>query len=250
MHDLATSLRGAVVRGEISAWFQPQIDLISGRVVGAEALCRWQHPELGHVPPIEFIAIAETADLIDEIGRFMTVECCRALGEWSTTDAPLDVSVNVSPLQLRTAAFTEWLEVQLLRLQLEGHTLTIEITESQPIHDLPSVVRRLDRLRALGLGIAIDDFGTGQASLSQLRRLHGTELKIDRSLVIDASSSSTATIAEAVRVAHADGIVVVAEGVETEQHLARVTELGCDRAQGYHFARPMPWDEMAAYLAR
>lgn len=242
MPTIATDLVGAVRRGDISAWFQPQIDVRDGRVVAAEALCRWVDPVRGMVPPSEFIPAAEEAGLIEEIGVFMARQSCFAIERWR-----IDVSVNVSPLQLETAAFTNWLEHQLSGVSTGDSSLTIEITEEQPVRNVTAVVRRLDRLLALGVGVAIDDFGAGQASLKQLRRLHATELKIDRSLVVD--ENATALIAQTVEAARASGVRTVAEGVETPDQLERITRLGCDRAQGYLFGRPMPRQAMDQLIA-
>jgi EAL domain-containing protein (putative c-di-GMP-specific phosphodiesterase class I) len=234
---IGTDLVGAVRRGEISAWFQPQIDVRDGRVVGAEALCRWVHPVRGPVPPSEFIPAAEETGLIEEIGVFMARQSCIAIERWR-----IDVSVNVSPLQLETAAFTNWLEHQLSGVSTGDSTLTIEITEDQPVRNVTAAVRRIDRLRALGVGVAIDDFGAGQSSLKQLRRLHATELKLDRSLVVDENAAER--IAQAIGAARASGVRTVAEGIETPEQLERITRLGCDRAQGYLLGRPMPRDAM------
>jgi len=229
---LETALVGAIARGEVYAVFQPQFDVRSGRLVAAEALCRWRHPELGDVPPMDFIAAAEDADLIEEIGRFMAEQCCRALGDWA-----IDLSVNVSPYQLETPEFTEWLAECLSTHEQKGGTLTLEITESRPIGNISTVLRYLEPLRELGVGVALDDFGTGHASVKQLRRLHGSEVKLDRSLVADPSAMER--MAEVVEIAHASGIRVVAEGIETHDDLERVRALGCDRAQGYLLGRPM-----------
>jgi|GEM_PF-578670 len=246
--DLAADLRGAVARGEISAWFQPQLDTTTGEIVAAEALCRWRHPELGSIGPATFIPVAEDAGLIGEIGRFMAEQCFAALEDWSSSDRPLDISVNVSPVQLRTSEFIDWLAAEVAARVFAGGQLTIEITESRPIADVDVVVRRLEVLRDLGVGVAIDDFGAGHASLAQLERLHGTEVKLDRSLVSDLSDRATAEMANAISVAQRSGIRVVAEGVETAEHLDRVARLGCDRAQGYLISRPMPAHEFAAAL--
>ena len=246
---MQSELAGALERREISAWFQPQFDVTSGTIVGLEALCRWEHPELGFIAPTSFIPVAEETGMIDELGRFMATECIRAIVEWSSEDRPLDVAVNVSPVQLMTPVFTDWLEGEIARLGSAGSALTIEITESRPIDDAAAVVKRLDRLRELGLGIAIDDFGTGQASLKQLRRLHATELKIDRSLITDDSPRVTDLLRQVIRTAHDSGIRVVAEGVETQHHLDRVRDLGCDRAQGYLLARPLPRGAIPQLLA-
>lgn len=246
--DLARALRGAVHRGEIAAWFQPQIDLRTGTIVAAEALCRWLHPKLGLVSPATFIPIAEDTGLIGEIGRFMTEQCYLALAAWSTPVRPIDVSVNVSPVQLRTSELTDWLVGELTGRTFSGGRLTMEITESRPIADVDSVLERLEGLRALGVGVAIDDFGAGHATLDHLTRLHGTEIKLDRSLVSDLSDRATAEMANAIAVAHRSGVRVVAEGVETEAHLERATRLGCDRAQGFLISRPLPAAGFAAAL--
>lgn len=242
VQTIATDLVEAVRRGEISAWFQPQIDVRDGRVVAAEALCRWVHPDRGMVPPSEFIPAAEESGLIEEIGVFMTRQSCFAIERWR-----IDISVNVSPLQLETAAFTNWLEHQLRGVSTATSALTIEVTEEQPLRNVSAVVRRLDRLLALGVGVAIDDFGAGQSSLKQLRRLHATELKIDRSLVADEDADTL--IAQAVEAARASGVRTVAEGIETHEQLERITRLGCDRAQGYLLGRPMPKEAMDELVA-
>jgi EAL domain-containing protein (putative c-di-GMP-specific phosphodiesterase class I) len=242
--EMAGELRHALTRGEISAWFQPQVDLAADRVVAAEALCRWHHSEWGWIGPSEFIPLAEQDGTIDEIGRYMTAEAVSAMAEWD-----VDVSVNVSPAQLESSAFVSWLLQMLQRIGRGARQLTLEVTEQRRVHDVASVVARLDRLRELGVGIAVDDFGAGQASLTQLKRLHATELKIDRSLVNDESSAASRMIGDAVAYAHRIGAQVVAEGVETAEQLERVARLGCDRAQGYLLGRPMPREQMTSLLA-
>jgi FOG: EAL domain len=249
MRDLPAALPGAVERGEIVAWFQPQVLLESGGIVAAEALCRWQHPRYGLLPPADFIPLAEETGEIESIGRFMAEQCLDALAEWEERGSPIDVSVNVSPVQLLGPAFTDWLAERLERMHLRRSTLTIEVTEARPLENVPVLVQRLDGLRRVGLGIAIDDFGVGQSSLLQLRRLHGTELKIDRSLVTDLSAATTALLQRVVDAAHDLGIRVVAEGIETIQQLQRIRALGCDRAQGYLLGRPMTRAELTAQLA-
>jgi len=239
---IAKDLAGAVRRGEIAAWFQPQFDVRDGRMVAAEALCRWVHPVRGQVSPADFIPAAEESGLIEEIGVFMARQSCLAIERWR-----IDISVNVSPLQLETAAFTNWLEHQLRGVSTGNSSLTIEITEEQPLRNVAAVVRRLDRLRSLGVGLAIDDFGAGQSSLKQLRRLHATELKIDRSLVVDENAAGLIT--QAVDAARTSGVRTVAEGIETHEQLDRITRLGFDRAQGFLLGRPMPPDAMDQLVA-
>ena len=242
--EISRALTHALERSEITAWFQPQIDLVSNRVVAVEALCRWNHAEWGLVGPNEFIPVAEEDGMIAEIGRFMATQAIAVMAKWG-----IDVSVNVSPAQLQDSAFATWLGQLVERISRPARRLTLEITEGRQIGNVSAVVARLDGLRALGLGIAIDDYGAGQASLTQLKRLHATELKIDRALVIDDSPSAERTMGAAIAVAHEAGIRVVAEGIETPQQLEKVKTMGCDRGQGYLFARPMPRAEMAALLA-
>jgi EAL domain-containing protein (putative c-di-GMP-specific phosphodiesterase class I) len=237
---IETALPGAAARGELHAVFQAQVDLQSGRTVAAEALCRWHHLDLGAVAPNDFIPAAEDSGLIDEVGLFMADEALAALQRWE-----LDVSVNVSPVQLSSSMFTEWLAQRLYSTGLDGGRLTLEITESRPIADVAAVLRRLEPLRGLGVGVALDDFGIGHASIRQLKRLHGSEVKLDRSLATDPSEAARAKLTEVVALAHAAAIRVVAEGIETLEQLRRVRDLGCDRAQGYLFGRPMAVDEFS-----
>lgn len=250
MTDLPTALRAAVGRGEIAAWFQPQLDLQSGRLIAAEALCRWTHPVLGSVPPSTFIPLAEQIGVIDEIGQFMLDEGLAAATAWSQLDDPIEVSVNVSPAQLFTADFTNGLAATLRRMSLPPHSLTVEITEALGIKDVPVVVQRLDELRSLGLGVSLDDFGVGHSSLRQVRRLHATELKIDRSLITDDSPETTELLIAVIGEVHDAGLRVVGEGVETAAQLERVRALECDRAQGYLIARPMPRAELEQLLSK
>jgi EAL domain-containing protein (putative c-di-GMP-specific phosphodiesterase class I) len=240
--NLATDLEGAAARGEIRAQFQPQIDVHTGRIVAVEALARWQHPEFGLVSPDVFIPLAEAHDLIGEIGDFMIDEGSRCAAEWNSADQRIDVAVNVSPRQLVTLDFLDHLEANLYAHGLAPESLIIEITESLPVSDVPEVSTRLLELSERGLGVSVDDFGTGHTSIEQLRVLPLTEVKIDQSLVRGIDNSRE-LIEEVILVAHERHMRVVAEGVETEEHFSFVRELGCDRAQGYYFGRPMEeWD--------
>lgn len=242
------AIHEALERDEITAWFQPQVDVASGALVGAEALCRWTHPDFGAVPPTTFIPLAEELGLIDAIGQHMAEQALDALTGWAAADVGIDVSVNVSPLQLTTPAFSDWLADSLRDADLEGCMLTLEITESEPIEDVDAVAVRFDELRALGLGIAIDDFGVGHATLALLKELRGTELKLDRSLIIDDSEPTSALLVDVVGAAHADGVRIVAEGIETPEQWQRIADLGCDRAQGYYLGKPMPRADLEQLL--
>ena len=237
---LAHDLVGAVERGEIVAYFQPQVDLATDSIIAVEALARWEHPVLGQLAPGQFIALAEQTGLIHSIGRHMLEQCLDAAEEWRAAGTHLEVSVNVSPLQLASPDFSQHLSAELTRRALPQDAVTIEITESMPVIDLPGVVIRLHQLRELGLGVALDDFGVGHATIEQLDELPVTELKLDRSLVQDQRQSMASYLTSIVTLAHERGLRVVAEGVETEAHLSFVKVLGCDRAQGYLLGRPMP----------
>jgi EAL domain-containing protein (putative c-di-GMP-specific phosphodiesterase class I) len=246
--NLVSDLDGAVERGEILAYFQPQIDVASGDVVAVEALSRWTHPEYGIISPAVFIPLAEAHDLIIEIGDFMLDEACRCAQDWCERGMDLEVAVNVSAAQLTTSAFLDRLQFNLSESGLNPDRITIEITESLPLMDVPEVTARLTELRDLGLGVSLDDFGTGFSTLGQLLNLPATELKIDQSLIQDAESSGRLMLA-VVEMSHDRGLRVVAEGVETERQLAAVRELECDRAQGYLFGRPVPLAEIETLLA-
>ena len=245
---LEEDLVGAVERHEIEAYFQPQIDVATGEITAVEALARWQHPTLGLIPPNDFIPLAEKNGLIHEIGAFMLEEGCRHAARWRRDGRAIHVSVNVSALQLATPDVFDRLYTLLGEYDLPEGTLTIEITESEVIADLAGVAKRLERLRAIGLGVSLDDFGTGHSSLAQLQDLPITELKIDKSLIQD-DTSNGALIAVAVALLQERGVRVVAEGVETPEQLDLVQRIHCDRAQGYLFGKPLPVDELDGFLA-
>jgi EAL domain-containing protein (putative c-di-GMP-specific phosphodiesterase class I) len=243
---LAADLVGAVGRGEIVAYYQPQLDVATEQVVAFESLSRWLHPELGLQSPLDYIPLAEELGLIDEIGAFMMEDGCRCAADLGRRDIPIDVSVNVSAVQLATPQFIDQLEQTLEQTPLRPGALTMEITESRLIANRPKVAGRLDALRELGIGISIDDFGVGHSSVEQLLGLPATELKIDRTIVQDATSNLLmGTIVGLVR---DRGLRVVAEGIETIEQLDRVRALGCDRAQGYLIGRPMPRAEFENFL--
>lgn len=244
--DLATELAAGIRDGQLSAVFQPQISLETGRIVAAEGLCRWNHPEFGAVPPDRFIPLAEQSGTIHAIGQFMIDECIAAADRWSDKVARIEMSVNVSPLQL-TASFADELRTRWRRRNLPMDSLTLEITESLPVDDLEAAVPRLEALRSVGIGISLDDYGTGHASIAQFDRLPITEVKLDRSLMQSAATSSQ-EVRRVVEVAHARGLRVVAEGIENDDQLDFARSVGCDRAQGYLLGVPMPAQQMEAML--
>jgi EAL domain-containing protein (putative c-di-GMP-specific phosphodiesterase class I) len=246
--DLATDLQGAVGRGELIAYFQPQIDLSTDGVVAAEALCRWRHPELGLIAPGVFIGIAEQSAVIDDIGSFMIAESCNFLQRTSKAGQMLEVSVNVSPSQLTSTRVFDELAPRIADGSLDPAKLTLEVTESVEIIDMESVVSLLHRIRGLGVGVSIDDFGVGHSSADQLTALPVTEVKIDRSLMQGESETSRTQVSEAMSLARDRGLRVVGEGVENieQKHYARTA--GCHRAQGYLLGRPMSFPKFETFI--
>ena len=241
-------LQDAVRNSEIVAYYQPQLDLGSGEIVGVEALSRWRHPTLGLLSPESFIADAEESGAIHDIGAFMLDDGCRCAADWQSAGYDIGVAVNVSAAQLTTDAFFEHLAERLATLSLRPRSITVEITESRAIADPVDAATRLGVLRGIGVDVSIDDFGIGHSSIEQVLRLPATEVKIDKSLLHGVQHGSDAIMRELVELAHGRGLRVVAEGIETDEHLARAREVGCDRAQGYLLGRPSPEDEITQML--
>lgn len=246
------ALRHALANGELRLYYQPVIDLRSGRLVGAEALVRWLDPARGLMPPADFIAVAESSGLVVELGGWALGEAAQQLVRWANLGlGHLGIAVNVSARQLAGAILVGQYRDAVALAGCDPRRLEIELTEHTLVEDVEENLRTLGELRDLGVGIAIDDFGTGLSSLAYLKRLPITKLKIDRSFVRDLPSdrSDTAIISAAVSMARALGLRVVAEGVETEQQRAAVCALGCDLAQGYLYARPLPVEEFELWAA-
>jgi len=244
------ALRGAVARGEFSVAYQPLYRLADRVCVGAEALLRWRHPELGEVAPPEFIAVAEQAGLIAELGWFVIDDALERVAGWRRRRPAFCVSVNVSPRQFRDARIAEYLAAALDRAGLEGDALELEVTEGLLLSGRREVHHALKTLRARGVGIVMDDFGTGYASLSYLRDYPFSSLKIDRSFIcnLEGDPRNRQLINSALRLGRALEMKVVAEGVETEVQLDTLFELGCELAQGFLLGRPMPAAEFEALL--
>ena len=250
MNDvLAADLGTAIAREEIFAVFQPQVDLADGSIVAAEVLCRWRHPTHGLVPPDEFIPVAEELGAISAIGRFMLDQGLRAVEAWRNRGRSIEVSVNVSPVQLATDDFISHVGDEMARRGLPPGALNVELTETRPLGNLSDVVESLEHLRALGLGVALDDFGAGHASTAHLELLPITEVKIDRSLIQSDSDATRDELAGSLRLARGRHLRVVAEGIESPSHLRRAKALLCDRAQGFLLGRPMTRESFDALLA-
>jgi len=242
--DLENDLRRALQRHELRAHYQPIVDLATARVVGFEALVRWQHPTRGLVPPLSFIPLAEETGLIGPVGRWVLETACRQAAIWrdgrSGPDAPF-MSVNLSGRQFAQPDLVDEIAGILVESGLEPSALELEITESVVMDQSETGVRTLRRLRDLGVRLVLDDFGTGYSSLSYLKHLPLDTIKIDRSFVAGLGGDADRSIVEAVlALAHGLRIGVVAEGIETEAQRARLVELGCTLGQGYLFSTPVP----------
>jgi diguanylate cyclase (GGDEF)-like protein len=249
--NLLGQLRKAAERNELVLYYQPQIDLKTGAVVGAEALIRWRHPELGLVPPGRFIPIAEESGLIVSIGTWVLQEACRQTKAWQNAGLPRIVTaVNLSALQFRSPDFLQIVTSALQESGLDPACLELELTESILIRDTQPVLEKAKQLKALGLTLSIDDFGTGYSSLSYLKRFPVDKLKVDQSFVRDmATDAEDATLVQAiVHMAKSLGLKTIAEGVESEVVLEQLCSSHCDEAQGYFFGRPMPAEDFADYL--
>jgi len=245
---LERDLRQAAARGEFALAWQPlSATRNDGEVTGFEVLLRWHHPERGSVPPDLFIPVAEACGTITAIGAWVLRGACREAARWA---APLQVAVNVSPLQAQQGeAFAEMVEQALEVSGLDPSRLVLEVTEGVLIHQADRVLTALNRLKALGVRVALDDFGTGYSSLATLRAFPFDKIKIDRSFVagmgIQANGKDVAIVQAVLGLARGLGLPVVAEGVETEAQLGTLREAGCEEVQGWLVGRPAPIESFA-----
>jgi len=247
--SLLNDLRRAVELDQLTLHYQPKIDGQRGQIRGVEALLRWHHPQRGMISPAVFIPIAERFGLIHGLGNWVINEACRQMQAWANVGVRMRVAINVSAQQLRKGDLIARIEQALERHQVEASQLLCEITESVVMEDISTTQRLFEGLARIGVYLSIDDFGTGYSSLSYLRQLPAKQLKIDRSFVNDLafSSDARAIVDAVIRLAHALGLLVVAEGVETAEQRDILLQLGCDELQGYFFAKPMPADKVLAW---
>jgi EAL domain-containing protein (putative c-di-GMP-specific phosphodiesterase class I) len=243
-------LRQAIGNGELELYYQPQV-LASGRIIGAEALVRWNHPERGLVSPAEFIGVAEETGLIYQLGDWILRRACEHLAVLGR-ERGLHIAVNISPKQFRENSFVERVKTIIAETGAPPELLTLEITENVVIDNIEQTIGRMQILKALGITFSVDDFGTGHSSLAYLKRLPLDVLKIDQSFVRDIGTDpNDAVIVETIIVmAQHLELQVIAEGVETREALHFLTAKGCRQFQGYLFARPEPFDTLLGLLQR
>jgi EAL domain-containing protein (putative c-di-GMP-specific phosphodiesterase class I) len=247
--ELEESLRRAIEEDEFVLQYQPQTDVTDGHTVGAEALIRWQHPELGLLEPVSFISVAEESGLIIPIGNWVLRTACIQAKTWLDSGSPLMVSVNISLAQFRDRNLVKSVADALKAADLPPQYLELEVTESIVAEDAANAVRTLMALRDTGVKLAIDDFGTGYSSLSGINRLTVDKLKIDQSFVRDITidAEDAALTSAIISMAKNLKLKVVAEGVETQGQLLFLASHGCDEAQGFYLSRALSPDEFAEF---
>lgn len=249
--QLVNDLRHALERGQLHVVYQPQLSLEDGRIIGAEALLRWQHPELGAVTPAEFIPVAEDSGLILPIGEWVMRHAVRQAKEWMASGfEPLVMAVNLSAVQFRHANLPDMVSRILMEEDMPPEFLELELTEGVAMNDPQSAIAVMNNLHERGIRMSIDDFGTGYSSLSYLKKFKVYKLKIDQSFVRDISTDpeDRAIVNTVINIARSLGMRTIAEGVETAGQLAFLREQGCDEVQGYYYSKPLSAEQFAAFV--
>jgi diguanylate cyclase (GGDEF)-like protein/PAS domain S-box-containing protein len=238
---LQNDLKKALHNKEFVLYYQPQIDLSTGTIIGAEALIRWVHPKLGMIPPMQFIPIAESSGLIVEIGQWVIEEACRQAAHWHQNGMKISVAINISAVQFKRGDLLTTISDALVQSQLDPTYLELELTESIMMHDVETTLQTVKSLKTLGLLLSIDDFGTGYSSLAYLKRFAVDKLKIDQSFVrgVLQDREDAVIIKAIVQMASSLNFKTIAEGVEDVNVLEIIKSYGCDEVQGYYFAKPM-----------
>jgi diguanylate cyclase (GGDEF)-like protein/PAS domain S-box-containing protein len=248
---LARGLRSALEKEQLFLVYQPQMEIATGRITGLEALLRWQHPQLGLVPPDRFIRIAENSGLIVPIGEWVLRTACRQARKWQDDRLPpVSMAVNVSAVQFRQQGFCNLIRRVLLETGLAPQYLELELTESLLLADAEVTLSVVEELKAIGITLAIDDFGTGYSSFSYLRQFRVSKLKIDRSFIKDSATNpdDSAITAAIISMAKSLRLKVIAEGVENEAQMSFLRKHQCDEIQGYYFSKPLPAADVADTL--
>ncbi len=247
---LESELWRALAENQLVLHYQPQIDLLSGKVVGVEALVRWRHPQRGLIPPAEFIPVAEECGLILPLGHWVLHTACRQVRSWLDADIDMgEMAVNISAHQFKQPGFALSVQALLAETGIPAERLELEITESTIMHGVDSAIQTLAQLRAMGIRLAIDDFGTGYSSLSYLRRFPLDRLKIDRSFLadVDTDPDAAALLTSIVMLGRSLGLQLVAEGVERLAQAEFLRTLECERVQGFHFYQPASAEEVVDF---
>jgi Amt family ammonium transporter len=250
---LETDLRRALERDQLRVHYQPVVSLDTGRIVAVEALLRWEHPERGLVPPGDFIHVAEETGLITDISRWVLEQACRQCQSWRREhgdDAPESVWVNLSVRQLAEGGLVRQVRDVLQALRFDPKRLTLEVTENLLVENLEASLRTLNELRELGVRVFMDDFGSGHSSLGFLDRLAIDGIKIDRTFIghLDAGDRPLRLVKTIVALVRSLGFTPIAEGVETEEQLRLLRDMGCEFAQGFHFSKAVPPEGIAKLL--
>jgi EAL domain-containing protein (putative c-di-GMP-specific phosphodiesterase class I) len=248
---IESQLRSAQTNQELELHYQPQVNLVTGRIIGAEALLRWKNPSLGSVSPAKFIPVAEETGLIVPIGEWVLQTACAQARAWrNASQMPIRVSVNLSARQFKQANLLGMVTQVLEETQLDPTLLVLELTETSVMEDVDTTISILQQLKKMGVQISIDDFGTGYSSLNYLKRFPIDVLKIDQSFVQDIiTDTNDAAIAKAIiAMAQSLQLKVIAEGVETQEQYEFLRQNGCNAMQGYLFSRPLNAIEFVALL--
>jgi EAL domain-containing protein (putative c-di-GMP-specific phosphodiesterase class I) len=250
---LVNSLRDALEKNQFEVYYQPIIEVASGKAVKAEALLRWHHPVLGMVSPVVFIPLAEETDLIHSIGSWVFCQAADMAKHWnalSGENEPRKVSINMSPRQLIKGHGDQIAIAYLQAIALDSTHIVVEITEGLLLDDSPDITEKMERLRNGGIQLSLDDFGTGYSAMAYLKKFDINYLKIDRSFVreLETNADDRAITEAIVVMAHRLGLKVIAEGVETEGQRALLAAVGCEYIQGYFYAKPMPIETFWSYV--
>jgi diguanylate cyclase (GGDEF)-like protein/PAS domain S-box-containing protein len=253
--ELEAELRRALEQEEFVLYYQPEVSLHDGKMMGFEALLRWQHPERGLLKPLAFVPLAEETDLITPIGRWVLEEACQQAKRWEEERplaSPMTIEVNLSSKQLRRQGLVRTVEEALTQADLEAHTLALDMTETALIRTSEDNTQPLDALKEMGVRLGLDDFGTGYSSLSYLKRLPVDRVKVDKSFVkgLGENATDTALVRMIIDLCHTLGVEVLAEGIETSEQAVLLRDMGCDLGQGYYFARPILGEELAKRLPK
>lgn len=245
-------MRNAIEKDELVLYYQPRVDIKTGKTLSVEALVRWQHPEKGLIYPDEFIPLAEETGLIIPLGSWVLDTACHQIKNWQDKGKPMTISVNLSAKQFYHGNLLEKIKSTLDTTGAPPELLELEITETLSLYDAASAIEVMKALRTMGVRIAMDDFGTGQSSLVNLKKLPIDTLKIDRSFIqdVELSLESASIVKMIVILGKTMHLNVTAEGVETKGQLEILQQYGCDEVQGYFFSRPIPLDKIEEYLAK